>query len=317
MRPPLAAPLPCIVIAGPTGTGKSALALRVAEALDGVIINADSRQVYTDFPIITAQPDARAQGRVPHALYGFLGCMDKLSAGAYAELAEEIVRAMLETGKTPILVGGTGLYLRTILSGIAPIPQIEPEISLFWQEKCEKLGAPALHALLAEHDPQTAARLHPNDSQRILRALEVLRGTGKPLSWWHAQPVPPSSFSALSFLVDMPLAAIEPRLEKRVDAMIAAGAVREAENALTLCDDPEAPGWSGIGCAELFKFITGKTDFATCRSAWIHNTRAYAKRQITWFKRETGMLRYQPGNANETDDIIARSRKFITESQYH
>lgn len=303
------APLPCIVIAGPTGTGKSALALRLAEALDGVIINADSRQVYADFPIITAQPDAEDMARIPHALYGFLACTDKLNAGAYAELAGEAVLAMNEAGKTPILVGGTGLYVKTLLSGIAPIPSIDPEISLFWQEKCVKIGSPALHAILAEHDPVTAARLHPNDSQRILRALEVQKGTGKPLSWWHAQPVPPSPFRALAFLVDIPLAAIEPRLEARVDAMLEAGAVQEAEKAFAACDDPEAPGWSGIGCAELFKFITGQTDFATCKTSWIHNTRLYAKRQITWFKKEADMIRCRPDDAEHVIDTASRFLK--------
>lgn len=311
MRPPDTASLPCIVIAGPTGTGKSALAMRVASAFDGVIINADSRQVYADFPIITAQPDANDRARVPHALYGFLACTDKLNAGAYAELAGEAVLAMLEAGKTPVIVGGTGLYLRSLLSGIAPIPKIDPKISQFWQEKCAKLGTPALHALLAEHDPATAARLHPNDSQRVLRALEVLKGTGKPLSWWHAQPVPPSPFRALSFLVDIPLADIEPRLEKRIDTMLEAGAVPEAEKAYAACSDPEAPGWSGIGCAELFKFITGQTDFETCKTSWIHNTRLYAKRQITWFKRETDMIRCRPEDA---EMVIARIGKIFSGS---
>lgn len=308
MLTPATESLPCIVIAGPTGTGKSALALNVASALDGVIINADSRQVYADFPIITAQPDADDMARIPHALYGFLACTDKLNAGAYAELAGEAIRAMVETGKTPIIVGGTGLYLKSLLSGIAPIPKIDPEISLFLQEKCVKIGAPALHALLQEHDPATAARLHPNDSQRILRALEVLKGTGKPLSWWHAQPVPPSPFRALSFLVDIPLAEIEPRLEKRIDAMLDAGAMQEAEKAYEACSDPDAPGWSGIGCAELFKFITGQTDFETCKTSWIHNTRLYAKRQITWFKKETDMIRCRPGDA---DTVIDRAEKFL------
>lgn len=309
MHPSDTAPLPCIIIAGPTGTGKSSLALRAAEALDGVIINADSRQVYEDFPIITAQPGVEETARIPHALYGFLACTDKLNAGAYAELAGEAIRAMAEAGKTPILVGGTGLYLKALLSGIAPIPKIEPEISVFWQKKCAKIGSPALHAVLGEHDPVTAARLHPNDSQRIMRALEVLKSTGRPLSWWHAQPLPPSPFRALSFLVDIPLALIEPRLAKRIDAMIEAGAVQEAERAITACNDPEAPGWSGIGCAELFKFITGQTDFETCKVSWIHNTRLYAKRQITWFKRGTDMIRCLP---DETEKVITAAEKFLS-----
>lgn len=301
-------PCSCIVIAGPTGTGKSALAMRVAEALDGVIINADSRQVYRDFPITTAQPDATDMARIPHALYGFLAATDALSAGAYAQYASEAVTAARKAGKTPLLVGGTGLYIKTLLSGIAPIPAVDPAISLSWREKRVELGSPALHAILAEKDPATAARLHPNDSQRILRALEVAEGSGKPLSWWHARPVPPSPFRSISFLADMPLAAIEPQLEKRVDAMLEKGAVREARKALAGCDDPGAPGWSGIGCAELFAFITGKTDYAACRAAWIHHTRAYAKRQITWFRRETAMIRCRP---DEAENVIAMSEAFL------
>jgi tRNA dimethylallyltransferase len=285
--------------------------MRVAADLDGVIINADSRQVYEDFPIITAQPAMEDMERVPHALYGFLACTDKLNAGAYAELAGEAVRAMIEAGKNPILVGGTGLYMKSLLSGISPIPKIDPAVSFFWQEKCQKIGAPALHAILAEHDGATAARLHPNDSQRILRALEVLKSTGKPLSWWHAQPIPPSPFRALSFLVDIPLAQIEPRLENRIHAMIQAGAVQEAQKAFAGCDDAEAPGWSGIGCAELFKFITGQIDFETCITSCIHNTRLYAKRQRTWFKRETEMIRCRPEDA---DRVIAESKAFLSRS---
>lgn len=297
--------IPVIVIAGPTGTGKSALALNLASRHSGVIINTDSRQVYADFPIITAQPDSAMREAIPHRLYGFLPCREKLGAGAYAELAAKEIAAATAAGKTPILVGGTGLYLKTLLSGIAPIPAIAPEISRRWQEECAERGAPALHALLAERDPQTAARLHPHDSQRVTRALEVLDGTGNPLSYWHSLPVPASPYAALRFLVDLPLGRIEPRLAGRIKAMIEAGAVDEARRALALCDDPAAPGWSGIGCAELYAHLAGKMDFAACKAAWVHNTRAYAKRQITWFKRENGMARIAPEDRQTVFDRCA------------
>lgn len=282
-------PIPVVVIAGPTGTGKSALAVAVAMELDGIVINADSRQVYADFPIVTAQPDSRDHAHAPHRLYGFLPTREKLGAGAYAALAREEIAAARRQGKLPVIVGGTGLYLRTLLAGIAPIPPVDLAISRRWQDECKKLGSGALHSVLEKYDPESAGRLHPNDSQRITRALEVLEGTGHPLGYWHSLPLPPSMYRPLSFRLALSLEEITPRLEGRIQAMLDMGAVEEARNAHTRCPDPAAPGWSGIGCPDLFKFIAGQTDMATCRSTWMHNTRAYAKRQITWFKREKTM----------------------------
>ena len=290
-------PIPVIVIAGPTGTGKSALALAVARALNGIIINADSRQVYADFPIVTAQPTVREFVQVTHKLYGFLPIRKKLSAGAYTLLAKGEIAAARKNGRMPILVGGTGLYLQSLLSGIAPIPPVAPAISRRWQEECEKQGPKALHALLQQRDPESAARLHPNDSQRITRALEVLEGTGHPLGYWHSLPLPPSMYRPLSFCTNLSLEAITPRLAGRITAMLEGGAIEEAQKAYERCPDPEAPGWSGIGCAELFKYITGQTDLETCKAIWLQNTRAYAKRQITWFKRHAEMVRCKPDDA--------------------
>ena len=286
--------IPVVVIAGPTGTGKSALALAVAQALDGVIINADSRQVYADFPIITAQPSLRDFVKVTHKLYAFLPIRKKLSAGAYALLAKGEIAAASKNNRLPILVGGTGLYLQSLLSGIAPIPPVAPAISRRWQEECEKQGPSALHALLKERDPESAARLHPHDSQRITRALEVLESTGYPLGYWHSLPLPPSMYHPISFCTDSGMDDLTPRLAERIDAMIAQGAIEEAQKAHERCPDPAAPGWSGIGCAELLKYLTGQTDLETCKTLWLQNTRAYAKRQRTWFKRDTTMIRCKP-----------------------
>lgn len=306
------ASVPVVVISGPTGTGKSALALAVAVELDGVVINADSRQAYADFPIITAQPDAEDLGVAPHKLYGFLPCRQKLGAGAYADLAAAAVAAAHAEGKLPIVVGGTGLYVKTLLSGIAPVPPVDPNVSRLWRERCAAEGPQALHAVLSKRDPQSAARLHPNDSQRITRALEVLDGTGKPLGHWHALPVPPSPYRALSFYVTMSLDALEPRLAKRIDGMLEKGAIAEAEAAFAACPDGTAPGWSGIGCAELFALITGTLDMAACKAAWLQNTRAYAKRQITWFKRDTSLVSVQP---DAVDSVLATCREFYGKAQ--
>lgn len=302
MRPATESPTPVIVIAGPTGTGKSTLALTVARALGGVIINADSRQVYTDFPLVTAQPSLRDLVFVTHKLYGFLPIRRKLSAGAYAHLAKGEIAAADKQGKIPVIVGGTGLYLQSLLSGIAPIPPVPAAVSHKWQEACAEQGPQALHEMLRQCDPDSAARLHPNDSQRISRALEVMEGTGQPLGYWHSLPLPPSPYKALRFCIDIPLDAIAPRLEGRINAMIEAGAIEEARLAFERCPDPEAPGWSGIGCSELFRYITGQTDLETCKRSWLQNTRAYAKRQITWFKRDRDMIRCGPDDA----DLVLR-----------
>ena len=283
-----------ICLAGPTGAGKSAAALFLAQALVGGVINADSRQAYRDFPSITAQPTAEERASCPHALYAFLDCRDKLSAGKYALLARQEITAFTAQKLMPILVGGTGLYIDVLLRGMPEIPSVPQDISDKWQQRCADEGSQALHALLQERDPACAAKIHPNDPQRICRALEVEEATGTPLSVWQKRPVAPSGFRALTIGLDVSLTELTPLLEKRIDAMLAAGAVAEAQNALALCPDPEAPGWSGIGCVELYSYCKGSISLDECRALWIKNTRAYAKRQITWFKRDPHMLRLPP-----------------------
>lgn len=304
----LTPPIPVLCVTGPTGSGKSAAALVLAERFHGEVINADSRQVYADFPIITAQPDATDQARCPHRLYAFLPSDQSLSAGAYATHAAQEIAAVHAGGNLPILVGGTGLYLKVLLEGIAPIPPIPPELSRAWAERLQESGAPRLHALLAERDPASAARLHPNDSQRITRALEVLEATGKPLGYWHSLPLPPSPYRALNLYMDSALDTLTPRLAGRIDAMLAAGAENEARNALTRCADPSAPGWSGIGCAELFQYIHGNIDMPACRELWLKNTRAYAKRQITWFRADHAKHTFSPG---DTERMAAFCSAFL------
>ncbi len=292
MRDPATQRVLCL--AGPTGTGKSAAALFLARELSGGVINADSRQAYRDFPIITAQPTDTERASCPHALYGFLDCTEKLSAGAYAELGRTQVVDFAAQGLVPIVVGGTGLYLDALFSGMPEMPPVPPEISLRWQKRCALEGPQALHALLRERDPACAAKIHPNDSQRITRALEMEETTGTPLSVWQKRPVPPSGLTPLIIGMDMSLTELTPLLEKRIDAMLAAGAVTEAKAALARCPDERAPGWSGIGCAELFSHLAGRVSLDECREAWIKNTRAYAKRQITWFKRNPAIHWLRP-----------------------
>ena len=232
----MAAPLPVICLAGPTGCGKTAAALALAEALGGEVINADSRQVYSDFPLITAQPSPEEQACCPHHLYGFLPTEQKISAGRWADQAVAEAKAVLARGHVPLLVGGTGLYFQGLLHGIAEIPAIDPAITAALTARLAEEGPAALHAELAAKDPAYAARIHPNDRQRIVRALEVLAGTGHTFSWWHEHGMPEPPCAGPLLVLDMELDALTPRLARRIDLMLEQGALDEARAARRRCD---------------------------------------------------------------------------------
>lgn len=278
--------IPVVCLVGPTGAGKTAASLHLARRFTGGVINLDSRQVYRDFPIITAQPSAEEQACCPHRGYGFLPTEEKISAGRFLDMAHEAVAQTRAEGRLPLLVGGTGLYLRALLDGLADIPQVDPELMQRYEAECDRIGPEALHARLALTDPQYAARIHPHDRQRICRALEVYEGTGKTFSWWHAQPVAASPYRSLRIGIRTDLAALTPKLGIRIDQMLEQGALEEARAAKTRCENPQAPGWSGIGCAELYRHLTGELSLEECKTLWLKNTRAYAKRQLTWFRRD-------------------------------
>lgn len=296
MPQPTRTQTPVICIGGATGTGKTELAISIATRLNGSIINADSRQFYKDFPIITAQPDAEEQKAAPHRLYGTMLTDEKLSAGKYARIAKTEITHQINEGKTPILVGGTGLYFKALLQGIAPIPDIPPDIHQKWIRKYIDDGGLALHQLLAANDRQAAARIHPNDRQRLTRALEVFDATGKSISDWHASEDAISEYHYFFIGIDIPLQQLEKKLKLRIDKMLAAGAVEEAKAAYRHNSNFAAPGWSGIGCAELYKYISGQMDLAQACELWLKNTRSYAKRQLTWFRGDKSMSWFSPDN---------------------
>lgn len=293
----MSAPLPVICLAGPTGCGKTAAAIELAQALDAEIVNADSRQVYADFPCITAQPSAEERAACPHHLYGFLPTEARISAGRWAEMAADAVRRLHERGKRALLVGGTGLYFQTLLRGIADIPPVAPEISARWTQRLAEEGPERLHAELGRLDPAYAARIHPHDRQRIVRALEVQDATGKPFSWWHEHAMSAPLCAGPLFSLAPTLDWLEPRLARRIDLMLAEGALEEARAARRRNDDPAAPGWSGIGCAEVLAHLRGELSLADCRALWLRHTRAYAKRQLTWFRGRREAIHVLPGEA--------------------
>lgn len=301
----------CLV--GPTGSGKTAAALHLAAMLEKAgrpasVINADSRQVYRDFPIITAQPSPEERSVCPHKLYGWLESTEKISAGQWAQMAGEAVRETLGEGRVPMLVGGTGFYLRALLDGIADIPAVDPAVTARLTEECRTLGAPALHARLSLIDPEYAAKIHPNDSQRNVRALEVWECTGKTFSWWHSRTAPPAEYRVLRLGIGLPLPELTPFLEKRITLMLKAGALDEARRALVRCPDTKAPGWSGIGCAETAAYLEGRMNLELCVELWAKNTRAYAKRQWTWFRADERILWHRPG---EHAAIEGLAREFL------
>jgi tRNA dimethylallyltransferase len=278
-----------ICLTGPTGSGKTAAALHLARYLGKagiavVVINADSRQLYRDFPVITAQPGPEERAACPHELYGCLETEEKSSAAQWAEKAEKALRDVAGNGRLPILTGGTGLYLRALLDGMADIPPPDPGIAARLLRECRERGSGVLHARLKECDPLYAARIHPNDRQRIVRALEVWESTGHAFSWWHGRTPEPARRDVLRLGIGLPLGELAPLLGKRIRAMLKAGAMEEGLAALKRCPDLTAPGWTGIGCAEVGACLTGLTGLEECVDAWERNTRAYAKRQWTWFR---------------------------------
>lgn len=290
-------PLPIICLAGPTGAGKTALALALAKELDCEIINADSRQTYSDFPIITAQPDEGERKRAPHHLYAFLKTDEKLDAAAWARLAFAKAREIRARGRLPLLVGGSGFYFQSLLSSLSDIPPIPAEISAFFANKILVEGSPAAHKELARLDPDYAAKIHPNDRQRVRRALEVRAATGKTFSWWHGRGAPKALCAGPLFSLACSLDDLTPFLKLRLGKMREAGALWEAARAWKNCPDVSAPGWSGIGCRETLKFFMDEISAEEWLGEWLANTRAYAKRQLTWFRGRKYAIPIRPGDA--------------------
>ena len=275
-----------IVVTGPTASGKSALALALAERRNGVVINADAMQTYDAFPILTAQPSAEERARVPHVLYGLLPLGETLSAARWRTLAEaEIERAHAE-GRTPILCGGSGLYLRTLMQGIAPIPDAPAELRQQANEEWQAMGADTFRARLMEKDPTIVARLKPGDRQRHVRAWEVWLATGRPLSAWQEGEAKPAPWRFASLLLAPERGWLRERIERRFDAMLAGGVLAEARAVFDRNPDPHWPGLKAHGAPELFRHFRGELTLAEARRIAIDHTRQYAKRQMTWFRHQ-------------------------------
>lgn len=284
-----------VCLFGPTGTGKTEAALALAEAFHGAVVNVDSRQVHAGLAVLTAQPSPEEQARCPHALYGDTPPDVAMAAGEFARRARAAVADFARRGFLPLLVGGTGLYFRAVLTGLAPIPPVPPKVREEVARQWEILGPIAMHAKLGEVDPDYAARIAPTDRQRVTRALEVHAATGRPFGEWHRIPDPDApDYAVLKLGLSLPMEELTPRLAHRIEAMLAAGALDEVERVRARYP-ADAPGLTGIGAPELLAYLDGKIDLETAKATWLANTRAYAKRQMTWFRKEPGVCWFTPG----------------------
>ncbi|NKB59444.1 MAG: tRNA (adenosine(37)-N6)-dimethylallyltransferase MiaA [Alphaproteobacteria bacterium] len=279
---------PVLIVAGPTASGKSALALAVAEAFDGVVINADSMQVYAELRILTARPSARDEARVAHRLYGVLPVTEVCSAARWREMAVAAIAEAHDAGRLPIVCGGTGLYLRALMQGLSPIPEIPEDIRRDVRARLDREGPAAQHARLAACDPETAERLEPGDRQRVARALEVLAGTGRPLSEWLALPPegPPPDMRFEVLLLTPPREPLYAACDERLLDMVRAGALEEVERLRQDGTDPSLPAMRALGMPVFLQHQSGELGLEEAIDLAQLATRRYAKRQMTWFRNQ-------------------------------
>jgi tRNA dimethylallyltransferase len=304
-RPPPDKPSVAL-IAGPTASGKSALALALAERTGGVVINADSAQVYSDLRLVTARPTPEEEARAPHRLYGYRDGARACSAAEWAADARAEIERAHQASRLPILAGGTGLYIRTLLDGIAPVPAIDPEV----RRAARALPVAEAHAALADEDPAAAARLRPADSARVARALEVLRSTGRPLAEWQR-----GREGGIAGAIRLePLVLLPPRdwlyerCDLRFDGILSDQGIEEVSSLLKRRLDPALPVMRAIGVGQIAALLSGETDREAALAAGRAATRRYAKRQYTWFSRQppAGWPRFEaPLDCRGLDNALA------------
>lgn len=277
-----------ILIAGPTASGKSALALAVAEATGGIVINADAMQVYRDLRLITARPTLEEEARAPHLLYGHVDAAENYSVGLYLRDAGAALAEAQRLGRVPIFVGGTGLYFKALTQGLSAVPPIPADIRDAVRAKLAAQGPDALHAELMLRDPQGAARLSPRDRVRIARALEVLEATGRPLADWQRDGMRPllvgERVTKLFLAPDR--ATLYARIDARFERMLTDGALDEVRVLARRGLDPLLPAMKAHGVPWLIRHLRGDISLAEAACKAKQDTRHYAKRQFTWFRHQ-------------------------------
>jgi tRNA dimethylallyltransferase len=276
-----------VLIAGPTASGKSAAALALAARLGGMIINADSMQVYRELTVLTARPTPDDEAMAPHRLYGMVPAREAYSAGSWRDDAATAIAEAQSEGRVPVLVGGTGLYFKVLLEGLAPVPDIPAEIREHWREQAETLGAEGLYRELALLDPAMAMRLRPSDPQRVARALEVIEATGVSLAEWHGGETSPmlSPDGVVRIVVAPEREVVYAQIDARFDRMVEAGAVEEVRALIALHLHPGLPVMRAHGVRELATHLVGAASLEQAVTKAKTETRRYAKRQMTWLRR--------------------------------
>jgi len=276
-----------VLIAGPTASGKSAAALGLAQCLDGTVINADSMVAPKGPGHITARPGAEETAAVPHRLYGTVPAAEAYSVGRWLDEARAAIEDAREAGRTPILVGGTGLYFKALLEGLSPVPDIPAEVRAFWRDQAKASGPEELHHELRRQDPVMASRLSPTDPQRVVRALEVIDATGVSLAEWQGRNAPPvvDEAAVLKLVLAPEREPLYAAIDARFDRMVEAGAIAEVEALLALDLDAGLPAMRAHGVRELSAYLAGRMTLDDAVTKAKTASRRYAKRQMTWLKR--------------------------------
>jgi len=303
-----------VIVAGPTASGKSALAAALAAEFSGVVINADSQQVYRDLPILTAQPTAAMQARVPHRFYGIIDAGESCSAGRWLALARAAIADAKAAGQLPILAGGTGLYFEALLKGLAELPPIPAAARAEAKALHAQLGPAGFHARLAALDPEAAARLPPSDTQRLTRAYEVAIATGRPLSAWQKDQEAPPAARAAAIVLLPPRETLYAACDARVLEMMAGGAEAEVQALLARRLAPDLPAMKAVGVREIGTWLAGAASCAEAIAAMQQATRNYAKRQYTWFRQrlpESDSLRKRVVNEQFSERLLPEIFSFI------
>ena len=303
--------LKAVLIAGPTASGKSALAFDLARQTGGIVINTDSMQVYRDLRVITARPTPEEEARVPHRLYGHVDAAVNYSAGSWVSDAAAVLADVRAQLRLPIFIGGTGLYFKALTRGLSAVPPISAEVRESVRARLERGGVEALHAELARRDPLSAERLKPRDRSRVARALEVVEATGRSLVDWHREGspplLPPGAFNAL-FLAPA-RDELYARIDVRFDSMLKAGALDEVAALAARNLDPLLPAMKAHGVPALIRHLGGEISLEEAATIGRADTRHYAKRQFTWFRHQLPEFEWvKPERAREWVDAVVPGR---------
>ena len=291
-------PAPMIFLMGPTASGKSSLALALANNYPLEIVNADSVQVYQGLDIGSAKPVAWERQQVPHHLFDLIAPDQSFSVDRYRESAWEVIRECQQRSCLPLFVGGSGLYFRAVEQGLVTMPAMDPAIRQTYRNLGAKLGWPVLHQQLRQVDPELAARLSPGDGQRITQGLAVFTATGQSLSQWQRQQPPPPFFIILKLARLWPREQLYARIDARFEEMMAQGLLAEAEQLLALGYDRTLPAMKAVGYRQLFLYLDGHVSLSEAISLAKRESRRYAKRQMTWLRKEVGLY-WLPAVGNE------------------